>query len=710
MISVYVSFVVIYCTLYFFGYSLKVLLLNDDLRKFDLYITPWLGIGVIVVTLFPLSWLGYSVQSMAYYFAGAVAAANLAVWLKFREPVRVERREAIIVVSVGFAVASFYGGLLFLRGGEALAVTAASDFASYLSNARAALVSSAKYIASLPPGVPNAYTDNISLNHTFRGCVFAHALFAALFGADLTRVSYILPAFAMFLGIIAFRPFLRGDANPRAAVFLLAILVFNTFYQRMFFTAFTGQLYAFGIVTWAFFLEYYLTERGKFSPRTCVLLVFMLTLNGLNYIEASAFPLLPVAALPLSAALGGARRAGPALKNAAFSGGLYLALNLPVLIKLLGIVRDLDANPPAWRMYMPTFMDVAGAQGAVSASQDAFVALLLASNALFMAFIAFGMRREKMSSFLSASFVVYFVFHLIICAMYFRFGKASSYSAFKSALSVSFIAVIIVLRFAERKLTYGSAASRAVAALVFAAFFALNCRASYMFVRSLRVSPSSFVSSEYRAISHYARSGAYAGDFIIDMDDPLFQGVAASYAPFGRAYTSGYGGIEDGYLRVMKDSFGDGDLYISSALKRGFMQGTDAERIYGGSDFDVFRLGRNSLLLFDYAGMSRVPGKKLIEGALTPFRLVHGSRARVDFLALTERSADVSMTFRCESGGRGERATIYIDGVYLGTFEFSNGRLEAALKDIPIKPGVNSVGVDFAGDASDIMLTGLAFR
>jgi hypothetical protein len=48
LLSVYISFIIAYFTLYFVGYSLKVIFLNEDLREYDLYITPWLGIGFII--------------------------------------------------------------------------------------------------------------------------------------------------------------------------------------------------------------------------------------------------------------------------------------------------------------------------------------------------------------------------------------------------------------------------------------------------------------------------------------------------------------------------------------------------------------------------------------------------------------------------------------------------------------------------------------
>jgi hypothetical protein len=61
MLNIYVSFAAAYAVTYFFGYPLKVLLLKDEMKRYDLYITPWLGMGIMMIVLFPLSRLGFSV-------------------------------------------------------------------------------------------------------------------------------------------------------------------------------------------------------------------------------------------------------------------------------------------------------------------------------------------------------------------------------------------------------------------------------------------------------------------------------------------------------------------------------------------------------------------------------------------------------------------------------------------------------------------------
>ncbi|MDR1159093.1 MAG: hypothetical protein LBK69_00485, partial [Syntrophomonadaceae bacterium] len=195
MLSIYVSFIVAYFTLYFWGYPVKVLLLNGDLKKFDLYITPWLGIGVIITVLFPLSWLGFSVESVINYFLAAMILLNASLWLKYREPMLIDRKEALLIFSVGFAVASIYFSIIFMHDFEYYAVSFNGDITSYLVDARAALVSSAKYLRTMPAGVPNIDVSNLSLNSDFRGCLLVMAHFAALFKLDLAHIIYPLTAF-----------------------------------------------------------------------------------------------------------------------------------------------------------------------------------------------------------------------------------------------------------------------------------------------------------------------------------------------------------------------------------------------------------------------------------------------------------------------------------------------------------------------------------
>jgi hypothetical protein len=477
VINIYVIFIIAYLTLYFFGYPLKVLLLNDDLKKFDLYITPWLGIGVIVAVLFPLSWFGYSVESVTGYFVCAIALANAVIFLKYRELPHFEKREVILILITGAVTGTVYGVVLLLRGPDYFAAAIGADFGLYLSVAKAALASSAREMSALPPGIPIIRSISDILNIQLRGAVYVHAFFASLYRLELIHILYALMAFIMFLNAITFRLFLGKTKNLWILVPLLAIFPFNTFFQTMVFMSFMGQIFSFGLVTLAFYLEYYLSERNRFDPKTCVALVFIISVNMLCWLEGTAFPLVPAIALAVAVILNKKYDKKSCAANAAFAGGLWALCNFRLIILFVNLFFILDNTPQGWPMHVTTLMDLSGLRD-VATSHEFTSTLLILSNAILIPVLLYQLIKEKLTSFLSVSFMAFLLLHMFFFAKYFESGERISYNVFKSALSMSFIVIIFILRFIEGKSPRKPLAKEGIAvAAVFAVFFALNIAA-----------------------------------------------------------------------------------------------------------------------------------------------------------------------------------------------------------------------------------------
>jgi hypothetical protein len=62
----------------------KVLLLKDEMMRYDLCITPWLGMNVMMIALFPLNRLGFSVKTATPYPMGFILFLAAAAWSGFR--------------------------------------------------------------------------------------------------------------------------------------------------------------------------------------------------------------------------------------------------------------------------------------------------------------------------------------------------------------------------------------------------------------------------------------------------------------------------------------------------------------------------------------------------------------------------------------------------------------------------------------------------
>jgi hypothetical protein len=699
-------FVAAYLTFYFFGFPLKSLLLNDDLEKYDLYITPWLGIVTVIIVLFPLSRLGFAVKDTANYFALAVGVLNFALWKKAGARVRFDRREAALIAVIGVITALFYAGALALRGDGVFATSRNPDFVLYLNNAKAVLSSSAAYFATLPAGIPSMLQINQALDIQLRGCVFPHALLSAFFGADLARIAYPLSAFVMFLDIITFRMFFKSaDVKLRTALPILGILVFNAFWQRMVFEAFTGQLYSFGMMTLAFYIECYLVERGRFDPWTCVLLVYVLTANGLAYLEGVAFPLIPALALLIPAVLkrlGGRSR----LKNAAFTGGLFLAANWRVLVLLVSVFLFHNKFQPGWTQNMPTLADVAGLRGLYRwpfVSRPAVLILIVCANAAMAFALVRQMKKERVFSFIGASLLLFALFHLLVCLRYFRPGELSTYNVFKSAMSLSFIVAIFLVRFLGDGL--GSRAS-AVPAAVFAVFFMLDCASSWRNVKLLSSAPSAGMSENHKAVGIFSKNEFYAdADFFLHFYDDFLEGAAIYEVPFGRSFSNRHELFtvpDDG---TAKNSFKKGDIYITDAAFEETLRTTDARLVFENEVYKIFELGESDMLLYERSGMDEYARVILVEGEYAALLSLRQRTVCLGFWAMADKKLGIRAKFLDESEQTDLAVKVYFNGEYSGTFRKEGGYVTVVLEDVNMRRGRNEIRLEFVGNIGGVSLT-----
>jgi hypothetical protein len=702
-------FIVAYFTFYFFGFPLKSLLLNDDFEKYDLYITPWLGIGAVILVLFPLSCLGFAVEDTANYFALAVGGVNFALWKKAGARTRFRRREAALIALVGVLTAAVYAGALKLYEDDVFAVGRNVDIYSYLIDAKAALSSSAAYFGTFPAGIPRMLDITQALNFQFRGCVFPHAFLSALYGADLAKIAYPLSAFVMFLDIITFRIFFKSASlKLKTALPILGILVFNAFWQRMVFDAFTGQLYSFGMVTLAFALECYLVERGRFDPRTCVLLLFVLTANGLAYIEGAAYPLVPALALLIPAVWKGLGDRMSCLKNAALSGGLFLAANWHVLVLLVSLFLIHDSHPPAWAENMPTLADIAGLRGLYGwpfASRLGVRILIVCANAAVALALARQMKKERICSFTGASLLLFALFHLLVCLRYFRPGELSTYNVLKSAMSLSFIAAIFMVRFLEDSI--GGRHSTAVRA-VLAVFFMLNCAASWSGAKILSAMPGTGMTESHRAVEIFSKNEAYANaDFFLHFDDNYLYRTAIYGSPFGRSFSNRQTYLTHLGGGVVKSSFKKGDIYVTDAIFEEEAQTTDARPAFENDVYKIFELGEQDVLLYDRTGMDEDMRVVMVKDEYAALRNLLERTVGFRFWAMAGKRVGIRMTFLDESAQSAPEVKAYINGDYAGTFRKEGSYVTVTLDDVDMRRGRNEIRLEFQGDVERTALSGM---
>jgi hypothetical protein len=716
MLKIYVSFAVAYAVTYLFGYPFKVLLLKDEMKRYDLYITPWLGMGIMMIALFPLSRLGFSVKSAAPYFTVCVLSLAAAAWFKFKETPVFDRRDVIFLVCVAMLTGLMYGIPLTVRDDWYSPIMNA-DYQSYLHDAKIALFYSSKVMDLAPAGVPYLAVVMSSLNGEPRGCEFVFAFFSALLGEDMSRFAYPLIVFVVFMSMASFRLFFRNFRNGAVCAVIVGIVALNFFVARLVAYAFIGQLFSFGLVTVAFSVECQIAGREKFDPVSCLLLVFLITSCNVAYINAMPYPLLPAISLLIAMLFDKKTDRAPRLKNLFFAGGLFCVFNFPLIKRFVTITLWRIGYETGYAMYFPTFMDVAGLQGAVS--PDLFLGLLMTANAAVAAVLICQLRKEGYASFLSVSFLSYMVSHLVICVIFFSLGERSSYNSYKSALFISFIVYIMLIRFIEERFDRLIAFKWRGAPLMenlrvfavpaaFALCLPLVIFASFNNWRSyLEFAVYRAMTKSYEAVKHFA-SSPYYGDFIINIDYPYAQFSSVYYAPTGRTYNCDYAGFKGEHTRRMKDSFSSGDVYIVSPWFEKSIATTNADSVFRNGDISIHELDARSLIQYDYGGMSHEMTPVTTRGEDGFARMLEGNSVFLDYLASEATGADMSFSF-LNSGETPSAAKVYFDGKLIGEFAEEKYFIVANLPDLRFKPGVSRISFEFDGDAAKLALAGVEF-
>jgi hypothetical protein len=713
----------IYAALYLCGYPLKVLLLPEDMEKYDLYMTPWLGVCLAVVVFYPLSLAGFSVERTADLFMYAVLAADLLLWLKYKKTIRAERGEIIILVSMGLVAAVFYA-LPLRGGGEDRAVYAFApsfDFAQYLNYIKIALSRGARFLNEYRVGMPYYWWPRHCLINAPRAYVFVPAFFTALSGADVSAATYATNAFALFLGLAVFRLFLGRSARLSVLLPLALFLSVSAFYERFMIYVFIGQMYSFGAVLLIFYIQHYLSEREALEPRTCILAAFLIVANGWGYIESLYFPLVPVLPFAAAALFSGNKKGlkKACLQNAALTGALFCVFGFPLIVKTLKVILFWKSASVGFPVDFPTFADVSGIEGIFS-SPGAFYAMLAASNVIFISAMLCQMRREGYASFLSLSCLAFLLLHLAVCLMFFRPGERISYNVQKSALSFSFVPVLLVLRFLSGAFSElaGPGSLRAkwrpvIMAAVFAVFFALNAGAyvrNFYAARKYVGPDDPRITSDNDIISRMAENPFYDdSDFILNTSRPVTYWTAVAYAPAGRTYTNDYAGVGSDENRHMKENVSSGDIYMAYPPYEADISTVRAPKIFENGTYAVFRLEGDSVVLYDYSGLSlRIVELVDFDGNRKTGRFVTDGPVVLKFASVSDTVSDISaLFFDLREDASDLKIFVKFNGVPVGVFPPVRNECRISLPELRLKAGINELSFESEADLKDLVLAGL---
>jgi hypothetical protein len=125
--------------------------------------------------------------------------------------------------------------------------------------------------------------------------------------------------------------------------------------------------------------------------------------------------------------------------------------------------------------------------------------------------------------------------------------------------------------------------------------------------------------------------------------------------------------------------------------------------------YSIHRLAPESLILYDYKGLSHQPKRFLWNGDGF-LRDVEGNKIVLEYMTLRERYADLSMTFYDFSESGAQNASLYVRSQHIRDFSSSDNFIKVLLEEIELKPGVNDITIEFGGGVSGLALIDLKYE
>jgi hypothetical protein len=691
-LSAYVSMSALYILFLFCGYAPKVLLLDGGAKRHDVCVAPWLGFGLASVSLWIASNAGFSVHESAPYFMAAVTILNAAVFFRTREGICAERREFVPVMFAALCFAVLWGSVLAAAGEGVLAAAFSWDLELYANAARSALVSSARSLLGELSDVPVVSGASLALNYQLRGCVYPAALFAAITGADVARSVYLFLVFGMFLVAVTFRIFLRGGRPLFTAAAVSAWMASNTFFQWAIYAVFMGQTYSIGYTLLAVYFGDRMSRRPRLDLRGCALMWALVTSCGVNYAEGMPYAVLPLMAYGAVAAVRRSAADVFYLKNMFITAGFYAATNFYVLWRLIQTLALITAQEPGWPMPLATLYDLSGLYFSFGPA-PARILLMITANVAMLEMIMRRAAAEGRKSFMTSCCVNCFLVYIFFCLWYYRPGELTSYNPYKAALSMSYIAVIMIIRFANAH------ARGALAKVAFAAVLALSLVGAYRGNSLIRDgAPYVKVTRAHAEFGEKLNLGGYgAANFFVLNDAGGAGTFAPHYLPFGRSAVLGTSA--PGAPAAVHRMFAPGDVLVSGAAMPEIYENTAEREIFANAAYRARELSPGSIVLYDMRGLGRCAFLAASPAGPVAAREITDNRAVILFASLRAVRADFSASLYIPGAERRGRlkAYLFVNGKRAGRFNAEGEFSPTVFRGVEIREGINEFEIIAGG-------------
>jgi hypothetical protein len=428
-----------------------VFLLDKTIKKYDLYITPWLGLGVIVLALTLLSHLGFSVEDCAVFFLVSIAIINSVTIFWKRERIYTNKKDLLlflVILSIYF-FRHWIAGIMNLHDSYYINIYNNNDFMSYLNVAKYFLTETIN--TPIRDGLPMQGISIVSTTLQTRNEVFFFALFSYLFKQDLLYCVYPITLFISSLNTMMFRLFL-GD-KTKLVLPLLVILSFNPLYLWLLNNGFIGQIFSLGVSIVILFLCNSLSELDSFNLKSSVLIGVLLIVQSYIYMEGLPWSGAYVVFLGAQTLIKKGTNKTMLFLDIALIAGIFLIFNFNNFLIFIKVFLGLNNTSAGWEMPLGTLFEVfLDYRVREFIPRKFFLVLSITANVLILGVFSRTIKKVGLNSYLSVALIGNLLLYILIFILYYD-KPVGSYKIWKAFVSVSPIIVVFVLHFAREYLS-----------------------------------------------------------------------------------------------------------------------------------------------------------------------------------------------------------------------------------------------------------------
>jgi hypothetical protein len=679
LITYILYFIALYVSLYFFGYPFRVLY-NEQLKRNDLFVTPWLGLAFVSIISIYLNLVGLHISQFAYFFILFMFILNFYIYFKYRPSFSFNKKQ-IIFVTIALITSCLYLMFPLYANGLGMSVNLLgnNDFVSYLY-AIDHLTNASMIDLKKADGFPSYLQIYSQFFEQSRLSVIPISYFSYVFDLKPYQFTFLFTSFILFLNAITFSLFFPKRMFIQLVVFFMVIL--NSNYQWLLYFGFIGHIFSIGLLLVIMYLFKIIVEDNRFDFRLLVLVSLIFVFYGQNYPESVPYALLPIF-LYFLFILRNKEKVIIYLKNIVFISIFILIFDYRIYINVINLFIQLSGQKAGWDMPIASLPHMLGLINNNFMSNGTLTfAIVIILNILLIFFILLYLKMKRFNSFHAAIIYSYTITYIIFIYKY------DLYKIYKANISFSYIFIIATvssLWYLSLKgkyykyITYGILSFLLLMSLYSSSKFYLN--AIYKQI------DSGTITEEHEILRSIVNANKNTTNYYIDVENWWDEMVAEYFSPKGNTFVTsgvGYSGMKSTKVPAVND------IYITDSMIPENIK-MNMDYIYSNQVYQIYKVSEKTIYNYEKIGLGILQKNylslnKLFVDTTRPF-LDNEVSLKFDSKLLQKAKLDVVLI---KSNDISSDITIFFNGREINRSTLKNS-IEISLSDLEFNVGSNEL-------------------